>query len=121
MPEEIMQEEQITRAGTSTSTSNKKTSSTTAKKKTTSSSSKKTGTSTTARKKTTTTAKKKTGTTTAKKPASSSTTLKLSAKEKKLVQNYRKCNALEKQLIDVVTEKAAGGLNLSFLSTLLKD
>ena len=113
MPEEMMQEEQITRAGTSTSTAKKKTSTTAAKKKTTTSSSKKTGT-TSAKKKTTTTAKKKTST-------SSSTTLKLSAKEKKLVQNYRKCNALEKQLIEVITEKAAGGLNLSFLSTLLKD
>ena len=43
----------------------------------------------------------------AAKPASS---FRLSAAEKKLVQNYRKCNALEKKLIDFVAERAAGGV-----------
>ncbi|MBQ9047877.1 MAG: hypothetical protein IJ120_08245 [Solobacterium sp.] len=52
----------------------------------------------------TTTAKKKT---TKKK---TSTAIKLTAKEKKLVQNYRKCSVLEKMIFDVLMEKAAGGL-----------
>ncbi len=88
--------EEITRASaskrkTTSSTAKKKTSSTTAKKKTSSS-----------------TAKKKTST--AKKKTSSSTSLKLTAAEKKLVQDYRKCNALEKKIIALLTEKAAGGI-----------
>ncbi len=59
---------------------------------------------------------KKTGGTAAKKPAAaakkktSNTTLKLSAAERKLVQNYRKCNVIEKEVISALTEKAAGDL-----------
>ena len=34
----------------------------------------------------------------------------VTAAEKKLVTNYRKCNALEKKIINVIVEKAAGGL-----------
>lgn len=47
---------------------------------------------------------------TSAKKTSSSSQLKLSAAEKKLVQNYRKCNALEKELISALTEKASGKL-----------
>lgn len=47
---------------------------------------------------------------TSSKKTSSSAQLKLSAAEKKLVQNYRKCNALEKELISALTEKASGKL-----------
>ena len=53
----------------------------------------------------------------AAKPASS---FRLSAAEKKLVQNYRKCNLIEKKLIETITEKAAGGIDLSSLIGLLK-
>lgn len=59
---------------------------------------------------------KKPASTAAKKPAAaakkktSGTTLKLSAAERKLVQNYRKCNVIEKEVISALTEKAAGDL-----------
>ena len=72
----------------------KKTSSTAAKKKTTS----------TAKKKTSTTAKKKT--TTAKKTTAS--TFRVSAAEKKIITNYRKCNPLVKKIIAVLAEKGSG-------------
>lgn len=92
-------EEEITRAAagkkTSSSTSSKrKTSSTasTSKKKTSSSS-----------------AKKKPASSTAKKKKSTSTALKLTAAEKKLITNYRKCGTLQKQIIALVIEKVAGG------------
>ena len=45
---------------------------------------------------------------------------RLSADEKKLLQNYRKCNLIEKKLIETITEKAAGGIDLSSLIGLLK-
>lgn len=66
-----------------------------------------------------TTAKKKTDTkkktdskkkTTAKKKTTSSGTMKLSAAEKTLIKNYRKCNILEKKVIFTLCEKASGGL-----------
>lgn len=108
-------DEEITRASagtsskkTSSSSSGRKTSSTTsaAKRKTSSSSSaakKKTGTSTAA--------KKKTGTSTAaKKKTSTSTTIRLTAAEKKLITNYRKCGTLQKQIISLIIEKVAGGV-----------
>lgn len=47
---------------------------------------------------------------TSSRKTSSAAQLKLSAAEKKLVQNYRKCNALEKELISALTEKASGKL-----------
>lgn len=56
-------------------------------------------------------AAKKKKTTTAKKP---STSIRLTAAEKKLVQNYRKCNMIEKKVIDTIVEKA-GDLDLSKL------
>ena len=74
---------------------------------------------TAAKKKTASTAKKKT-TSTAKKKTTSSSSLKLSAAEKKLVQNYRKCDAIGKKLIAVIAEKASDGLSLSDLTSLLK-
>ena len=70
------------------------------------------------------TEKKKTAskpkTTAKKKKTSTSSSIRLSAAEKKLVQNYRKCNLIEKKLIETITEKAAGGIDLSSLIGLLK-
>jgi hypothetical protein len=74
-----------------------------------SSAKKKTSSTSTARKKTST-AKKKTGTTTAKKKTSTSNTIRLTAAEKKLITNYRKCGTLQKQIISLVIEKVAGGV-----------
>ena len=54
---------------------------------------------------------KKKKTTAAKKPGSS---IRLTAAEKKLVQNYRKCNLIEKKVIDTIVEKA-GDIDLSKL------
>ena len=79
-----------------------------------------------------TTAKKKPAASAKKKPAASaakasSSQLKLTAAEKKLVQNYRKCNKLEKELIAVLVEKASEDLLSEknntinqFISSLLK-
>lgn len=80
-----------------------------AKKPAASSTKKKTSSSSTARKKTST-AKKKTGTTTARKKTSTSSTIRLTAAEKKLITNYRKCGTLQKQIISLVIEKVAGGV-----------
>ena len=66
------------------------------------------GKSTAAKKKTSQTAKKPAAKTS--KKTSSATNLKLTAAEKKLVQNYRKCNVIEKEVISALTEKAAGDL-----------
>ncbi len=93
----------------------KKTSSTAAKKKTTS----------TAKKKTSTTAKKKT--TTAKKTTAS--TFRVSAAEKKIITNYRKCNPLVKKIIAVLAEKGSGtvtraeieGLTRGGMESILND
>lgn len=98
-------DEEITRAASTSASGRKTTSSSTAKKKTSSTS--------TAKKKTSTTsaAKKKTGTTAAaKKKTTSSSSIRLSAAEKKLVTNYRKCGTLQKQIISLVVEKVAGGV-----------
>ena len=56
-------------------------------------------------------AAKKKKTTATKKPGSS---IRLTAAEKKLVQNYRKCNLIEKKVIDTIVEKA-GDIDLSKL------
>lgn len=105
-------DEEITRAASGSSS--RKTS-TTAKKKTSSTSTakKKTSSSSTAKKKTssTSTAKKKTSSSsTAKKKTSTSSTLRLTAAEKKMITNYRKCGTLQKQIIALVIEKVAGGV-----------
>ena len=83
------------RKTSSTSTSGRKTSASTSKRKTSSSSS-------SGRKTSTSTAKKKT--------SSTSTSIRLSAAEKKLITNYRKCGTLQKQIISLIVEKVAGGL-----------
>ncbi len=57
-----------------------------------------------------TTARKKTAA--KKKTTTSPNTMKLSAAEKTLVKNYRKCNALEKKIISALCEKASGGLEV---------
>ena len=49
----------------------------------------------------------KTESTTAKKKAASSS-IRLSAAEKKLIENYRKCNDMTKTMISAVVEKIAG-------------
>ena len=69
------------------------------------------------------TEKKKTASrpkTAAKKKKTTSSSIRLSADEKKLLQNYRKCNLIEKKQIETITEKAAGGIDLSSLIGLLK-
>ena len=94
----------------------KKTSSTAAKKKTTSA----------AKKKTSTTAKKKT--TTVKKKTTAST-FRVSAAEKKIITNYRKCNPLVKKIIAVLAEKGSGtvtraeieGLTRGGMESILND
>jgi hypothetical protein len=71
--------------------------------------------------------------TTAKKPASSSkkkktsaakkktsTSIRLSAAEKKLVQNYRKSNLIEKKLLDFAAEKFAEGIDAASVVNLLR-
>ncbi len=63
-----------------------------------------------------TTAKKKK--TTAKKKTAS--TLRLSAAEKKLVQNYRKGNMIEKKVLDLAAEKFAEGVDASSVINLLR-
>ena len=55
--------------------------------------------------------------TAAKKPAAS---IRLSAAEKKLIQNYRKCNLIEKKLVETLAEKASGDFDLSAITNLLK-
>ena len=66
----------------------------------------------------------KTGkTSAAKKPASSKKTdsgVKLSAAEKELIRNYRKCSAIEKKFVSAVTEKAATGLDFDNILGILK-
>ena len=49
----------------------------------------------------------KTGSTAAKKKTTSSS-IRLSAAEKKLIENYRKCNDMTKTMISAVVEKIAG-------------
>ncbi|MBQ1439117.1 MAG: hypothetical protein IIZ10_05450 [Solobacterium sp.] len=69
----------------------------------------------------------------AKKPASSSkkkktsaakkktsTSIRLSAAEKKLVQNYRKSNLIEKKLLDFAAEKFAEGIDAASVVNLLR-
>ncbi|MBO5554361.1 MAG: hypothetical protein J5941_02425 [Solobacterium sp.] len=71
--------------------------------------------------------------TAAKKPASSSkkkktsaakkktsTSIRLSAAEKKLVQNYRKSNLIEKKLLDFAAEKFAEGIDAASVVNLLR-
>lgn len=61
------------------------------------------------RKKKTSTAKKKT-----------SASIRLSAAEKKLVQNYRKSNLIEKKLLDFAAEKFAEGIDAASVVNLLR-
>ena len=49
----------------------------------------------------------KTGTTAAKKKTTSSS-IRLSSAEKKLIENYRKCNDMTKTMISAIVEKIAG-------------
>lgn len=69
----------------------------------------------------------------AKKPASSSkkkktasakkktaSSIRLSAAEKKLVQNYRKSNLIEKKILDFAAEKFAEGADTSGVLNLLR-
>ena len=71
--------------------------------------------------------------TAAKKPASSSkkkktssakkktsTSIRLTAAEKKLVQNYRKSNLIEKKLLDFAAEKFAEGIDAASVVNLLR-
>lgn len=101
-------EEEITRA---TAAAGRKTTSSSGRKTTSSSGRKTSSSSTSVRKKTSsTTAKKKPASSTAaKKKTSTSTAPRLTAAEKKLIANYRKCGTLQKQIIALIIEKVAGG------------
>ena len=66
--------------------------------------------SSTAKKKKTSTAKKKT-----------STQIRLTAAEKKLVQNYRKSNMIEKKILDLAAEKFAEGIDAASVVNLLRN
>ena len=60
-----------------------------------------------------TSASKKTssaGKTSSAKKTSSDSALKLTAAEKKLIQDYRKCGAVAKKMISAAVDKAAGGI-----------
>lgn len=109
-------DEEITRAASSTSTSKRKTS-------TTSTAKKKTGTTTSNRKTSSSTAKKKpSASTSARKKTSTSSTIRLTAAEKKMITNYRKCGTLQKQIIALLIEKLAGGLTkLDGIERLIDD
>jgi hypothetical protein len=61
---------------------------------------------------------KKKKTSTAKKKTS--TSIRLSAAEKKLVQNYRKSNLIEKKLLDFAAEKFAEGIDAASVVNLLR-
>ncbi|MBQ8068959.1 MAG: hypothetical protein IJ201_11535 [Solobacterium sp.] len=62
---------------------------------------------------------KKKKTSTAKKKTSAS--IRLSAAEKKLVQNYRKSNLIEKKLLDFAAEKFAEGIDAASVVNLLRS
>ena len=62
---------------------------------------------------------KKKKTSTAKKKTS--TSIRLSAAEKKLVQNYRKSNLIEKKLLDFAAEKFAEGIDAASVVNLLRS
>ena len=98
-------DEEITRASAGASSRKTSTTSSASKRKTSSASTskRKTSASTSGRKtSSTSTAKKKT--------SSTSTSIRLTAAEKKLITNYRKCGTLQKQIIALIVEKVAGGL-----------
>ena len=61
--------------------------------------------------------------TTKKKKTTTNNTMRLSAKEKELIKNYRKCNTFEKDLIWNLCEKVSGNLldTLSDIQNLTKD
>lgn len=62
---------------------------------------------------------KKKKTSTAKKKKTSAS-IRLSAAEKKLVQNYRKSNLIEKKLLDFAAEKFAEGIDAASVVNLLR-
>ena len=64
------------------------------------------------------TAKKKKTSAAKKKPASS---IRLTAVEKKLVQNYRKSNMIEKKILDLAAEKFAEGIDAASVVNLLRN
>jgi len=101
-------EEEITRAAAGKTSSSSRKPASSSGRKTSSSSGRKTSSS--AKKKPASSSAKKPSTSTAKKKTSSSTALKLTAAEKKLITNYRKCGSLQKQIIALIVEKVAGGL-----------
>lgn len=64
------------------------------------------------------TAKKKKTSAAKKKPA---TSIRLTAAEKKLVQNYRKSNMIEKKILDLAAEKFAEGIDAASVVNLLRN
>ena len=65
------------------------------------------------------TAKKKKKTSDAKKKPAAS--IRLTAAEKKLVQNYRKSNMIEKKILDLAAEKFAEGIDAASVVNLLRN
>ena len=63
---------------------------------------------------------KKKKTSTAKKKKTSAASIRLSAAEKKLVQNYRKSNLIEKKILDFAAEKFAEGIDAASVVNLLR-
>ena len=64
------------------------------------------------------TAKKKKTSAAKKKPA---TSIRLTAAEKKLVQNYRKSNMIEKKILELAAEKFAEGIDAASVVNLLRN
>ena len=105
-------EEEVSRARTSSAktTAAKKTASKTgtgAAKTSAKTAAKKPSSSTAAKKPASSAAAKKTSSSTAAKKTTASAQPKLTAREKKLIQNYRKCGEAGKLMIDTLAEKTA--------------
>ena len=77
-----------------------------------------------AAKKTDSKKKKKTGSSSSsskKKKKTTSSSLRLTKKEKALVQNYRKGNELEKQILEALAEKFAEDLNAEGILSVVQN
>ena len=68
-----------------------------------------------------TTTRKKTTSTKKKSSTTASNTMRLSAAERTLIHNYRKCNALEKKLVAGLAEKISGNIDYNALLNSVLD
>ena len=69
----------------------------------------------------TSSAARKTSASAKKKPAASASAVKLSASERALIRNYRKCSAAEKKIVDAVAEKLSGDIDIGGILSILKE